>query len=164
MAVWTGEDVAKFIENSENIKINPNGVDLQISEVWRIPEEGIATVHGKDRRIEPEKFKIPPADDGFYHLPKGTYEVRTASKVTVPDTAVGLLFPRTTLNRFGVIKSESGVWDSGYSGYGTQTLRVTVQELRIHKDECWFQLMFMDMKNKVKQLYDGHWQGEKPKQ
>ena len=162
MAVWLGKEVARCIEQPPGIKINPNGVDLRVSEVWRIPEEGVVTIHGKERRIEPDKTKILPGDDGFYSLPKGTYEVRTANKVTVPDKAVGLLFPRTTLNRFGVIKSESGLWDSGYSGYGTQTLRTTAKEMRIHKDECWFQLMFIDMKEHVDQLYDGHWQGEKP--
>lgn len=162
MAVFTGKMVAEHIEQPPEIKINPNGVDLRISEVWKLPEEGIATIHGSIRRIEPDKFKIEPDSDGFYILPQGTYELRVANKVNIPEHAVGLLFPRSTLNRLGIIKSESAVWDSGYSGYGTQTVRVTIQEMRIHKDECWFQMMFFDMKEKVDHTYSGHWQNEKP--
>ena len=162
MSVWIGEEVAKFIEQPPEIKINPNGVDLKISEIWKLPEEGVVTINGKIREIKPEKIKIEPADDGFYYLPKGTYEIRIANKVTIPKNAVGLLLPRSTFNRLGVIKSESAIWDSGYSGYGTQTVRVTVNELRVHKDEFWFQMIFLDTKGEVNQLYEGHWQGEKP--
>jgi deoxycytidine triphosphate deaminase len=162
MAVWTGKEVAKHIESPPEVKINPNGVDLRISEVWKLPEEGIATIHGSIRKIEPDKFKIEADSDGFYVLPQGTYEIRVANKVNIPKNAVGLLFPRSTLNRLGIIKSESAIWDSGYSGFGTQTVRVTIQEMRIHRDECWFQLMFMDMKEEVDQVYNGHWQGERP--
>ncbi len=162
MSVWIGEEVAKYIEQPPEVKINPNGVDLKVSEIWKLPEEGIVTINGKERKIEPEKMKIDVDEDGFYYLPKGTYEIRIANKITIPKNAVGLLFPRSTFNRLGVIKSESAVWDSGYSGHGTQTVRITVQELRVHKDEYWFQMMFFDTKGEVNQLYEGHWQGEKP--
>ena len=164
MGVWIGEEVARYIEQPPEVKVNPNGVDLKISEIWKLPEEGIVTIHGKERKITPEKMKIDADEDGFYYLPKGTYEIRIANKVNIPKHAVGLLFPRSTFNRFGVIKSESAVWDSGYSGYGTQTVRITVQELRVHKDEYWFQMMFFDTKGEVQQTYEGHWQGEKPKE
>ncbi len=164
MVVWLGEEVAKYIEQPPEIKINPNGVDLKVSEIWKLPEEGVVTIYGKERTITPEKMKIDVDDDGFYYLPKGTYEIRIANKVNIPKHAVGLLFPRSTFNRFGVIKSESAVWDSGYSGYGTQTVRITVQELRVHKDEFWFQMMFFDTKGEVQQTYEGHWQGEKPQE
>ena len=131
--------------------------------MWKLPEGGVARIHGSVRKIEPDKLLISPDEDGFYYLPEGTYEVRIANKITIPAHAVGLLFPRTTFNRLGVIKSESGIWDSGYSGFGTQTLRVTVSELQVHKDEFWFQFVLMDSKEPAKQLYQGHWQGEKPK-
>jgi dUTP pyrophosphatase len=162
MSVWLGEETAKHVEQPPEIKANPNGVDLRISEIWRIPEGGIARIYGKERTIEPDKVLIEPDKDGFYYLPEGTYEVRTANKVNIPNNAVGFCFPRSTLNRFGVIKSETAVWDSGYSGFGTLTVRVTIKELQIHKDEYWFQLVLMDTKGKANQLYAGKWQGEKP--
>ncbi|MDP7422318.1 MAG: hypothetical protein QGH40_10575 [bacterium] len=162
MSIWLGEDVARYIERPPGVKINPNGVDLRVSEIWRIPDDGTVTVHGKTREIHPPKEKVEPSENGFFHLPRGTYEIRVANRVTVPSTAAGFLFPRTTFNRLGVMKSETGVWDSGYSGYGTQTVRVTVKELKVHRDEYWFQLVFMDTTGTATKLYDGHWQGEKP--
>lgn len=162
MTVWTGKQTAEIVEKPPEIKINPNGVDLKISEVWKIPEEGIVTINRNDRKIEPGKIRIEPKND-FYILSKGSYEVRVANKINIPNNAVGFLFPRSTFNRFGILKSETAIWDSGYSGWGTQTVLVTTKEARIHKDEAWFQFVVMDVKEKVDQLYDGHWQNEKPK-
>ena len=164
MGVWLGKEVAKQIEQPPEVKLNPNGVDLRISEIWKLPEAGVARIHGKERTIKPEKAKVEPADDGFYYLPEGTYEVRTANKITIPKNAVGLCLPRSTLNRFGVIKSETAVGDSGYSGFVTSTVRVAVGELQIHKDEFWFQFMLLDTKEEVDHVYEGHYQGEKPKE
>ena len=162
--VWIGEETSKCVVQPPEVKINPNGVDLSVSEVWKFSEKSIARIHGKERTISPEKELIKPKEDGFYYLKEGTYELRTANKVNIPDNAVGFCFPRSTLNRFGVIKSETAVWDSGYSGYGTLTVRVTIEELQIHKNEFWFQLVIMGMKENTKQRYDGHWQGEAPKE
>ena len=161
MSVWLGKDVAKFIEQPPEIKMNPNGVDLKISEIWKIPENGIVTINGKERKIEPGKIKIEPQGD-FYVLKRGAYEIRIANKVKIPMNAVGILLPRSTFNRFGVIKSESAVWDSGYEGFGTQTVYVTVNELRVHKDDFWFQMMFLDTKEEAEFGYNGHYKGEKP--
>lgn len=164
MTIWTGKEVAEHIEQPPELKIQPNGVDLKVSEIWKIPEDGIVTIHGKERKIEPEKMKIQPEQDGFYYLPKGTYELRIANKVNIPNNAVGLIFPRSTFNRFGIMKSETAIWDSGYSGWGTQTVRVTVKEARVHKDEYWFQFVLLNLTKETEHLYEGHWQGEKPKE
>ena len=164
MSVWLGTEVAKYVEQPPEVKINPNGVDLRISEVWKLPEEGIVTICGKIREIKPEKMKIEPDKNGFYYLPKGTYELRVANKITIPKNAVGIVFPRSTFNRLGVLKTETALWDSGYSGYGTQTVRIAVQELQVHQNEYWFQMIFLDTKGDANQLYEGHYQGEKPKE
>jgi len=160
MSVWLGKKLADIIEKPPDVKINPNGVDLKISEIWSLSEDSVITINGKDRRIEPDKVKIEPREDDFYYLPKGTYEIRVANKISIPKNAVGFLFPRSTFNRLGIMKSETALWDSGYSGWGTQTVRVTVKEARIHKDEFWFQFVVIDMKEEVDHVYDGHWQGE----
>lgn len=163
MAVWIGEETAKCFEQPPEVRIQPNGVDLKISEVWKLPESGIVRIHGQIRTIQPEKTLIKPEKDGFYYLLKGTYEIRIANKLNIPDNAIGFIFPRSTFNRLGVIKSETAVCDSGYSGFCTQTVFVTVGELQVYKDEHWFQFVVMDTKEPVKQKYQGNYQGEKPK-
>lgn len=162
MAVWIGEEIAKFVEQPPEIKINPNGVDIGASEVWKLSDDATAVLKGKERTIAPDKQKILPNEMGFYNLSRGMYEIRFANKVTIPKNAIGLCFPRTSLNRLGMLKSETGIWDSGYSGYGTQTMFVAIKNFKIHKDEFWFQFTLIDMKEDAKTLYEGHWQGERP--
>lgn len=143
------------------IKINPNGVDLGVSEVWLIRSDAVSVLNGKIRTTIPEKEKVIPDIDGFYNLHHGTYEVRIANEIAVPYNAVGKLYPRSSLNRLGAIKSDTALWDSGYKGFGTQTLHVPMKLFRIHKDERWFQFALEDCEPSEEQ-YAGHWQGEKP--
>lgn len=156
MACWRGEEVAKYVEGE--VKINPNGVDLRVGEVWKIKEDVEIEINGNVRKIEPKKEKVEPEGE-FWILEKGVYEVRIANKVTIPKSAVGLLLPRSTFNRLGIIKSETALWDSGYSGYGTQTVIVMVKKAKIHVNELWFQLIFLDAKE-VKEGYRGFYQNE----
>ena len=156
--IWLGKNIVEIVDGE--IKVNPAGVDVKAAEIWKIAEDGIATFYGKIRNVE--KMKIEPEEDGFYYLPKGTYEVRIASKVKMPINAVGFLLPRSSLNRLGILKSDTALIDPCYEGYPTQTIRVTVGELRIHKDEFWFQLIVEDTKGIPEEGYSGFYQGEKP--
>ncbi len=155
--IWRGIDVTKYVDG--DVKINPNGVDIGVSEVWKINEDAEIEINGKIRSITPRKEVIKPEND-FWILERGVYEVRIASKVTIPKNAIGLLLPRSTFNRLGIIKSETALWDSGYSGYGTQTVFVSVKKAKIHVNEPWFQLVFIDAKE-PSQLYNGYYQEEK---
>lgn len=161
MVVWSGKHAARFIEQPPSIKIQPAGVDVGVSEVWRISSGAVATLDGETRKVVPSKQLVKPGLDGFYSLRRGVYEVRLANKITVPSDAAVFVHPRSTLNRLGMLKSETGVWDPGYSGYGTQTVYVPISLYRIHVGEMWFQVVFMDAEA-VGEAYRGHWQGEKP--
>jgi deoxycytidine triphosphate deaminase len=170
MVAWSGEKIAKYV--SGDVKVNPNGVDLKVSEVWKIPDEGEALINKKIRELNVDKVKLEPDEEGFFNLEKGVYEVRVGHEISIPPAndsekesglfVVGLLLPRSTLNRFGIIKSEGAVWDSGYKGYGTQTIFVPIKKVRIHKDDFWFQLIFLNCESSG-ELYRGFYQGEKPK-
>ena len=159
MSVWSGEKVSKFITTPPEIKISPNSVDIRASEIFLIPFETEAIFHGKIR--ESKKVKIEPDEQGFYNLENGTYEVRIANEIEIPKNAIGFLLPRSSMNRLGMIKSETAVWDSGYKGFGTQTVFIPIKKFKIHKDEPWFQVVIMDSESSG--TYDGHWQNEKPK-
>jgi len=161
MSIWPGRKVAKFVRGPSEIKINPNGVDLKVSEVWLIKPESVSVLNGKTRKTEPPKEKVLPDREGFYNLHKGVYEVRIANEVSIPKNAVGKLYPRSSLNRLGAIKSDTAIWDSGYTGFGTQTIHIPIKLFRIHKDEFWFQFTLEDCEPSEEQ-YSGFWQGERP--
>ncbi len=167
---WSGKKIAEFIEGDK--KIGPNGCDLRVSEVAKIPDDAIIFLHDKKRGYlvngefrEQQDVKKPliPNNDGFYELTHGAYEVRLANKIAIPKNAVGFAFPRSTFNRLGIIKSESAVWDSGYSGTGTSTVFVAAKKALIHKDEFWIQFVMMSAEESDNQ-YKGFYQNEGKKQ
>ena len=161
MSVWSGEKVAKFVEQPPEIKINPNGVDVKVSEIFLIDEDSVSIVDGSVRENS-SKTLVKPDKDGFYNMKRGVYELRVANKVTIPKDAVAFFFPRSTFNRLGMIKSESAIGDSGYSGYATVTVFVPIKSFKVKKDEYWIQVMFKKAEESEKS-YSGHWQNEKPR-
>jgi len=161
MVVWSGKRTADYVSQPPAIKINPNGVDIGISEVWMFHPDSVSTLKGNTRITSPEKQRILPDPEGFYNLHQGTYEVRLANEITVPPGAVGRGFPRSSLNRFGMIKAPAAIWDSGYRGFSTQTVYVPIKTFRIHKDEQWLQFTLEDCEQSDVS-YHGHYQGEKP--
>lgn len=165
MSVLGGKEVASFCASCT--KINPNGVDLAPIQVMRLPTN--LTIHLKgdargylDRRgkvVEGKKRLLPDAK-GYYHFERGgLYELRFP-KVRIPPSCTGFAFPRSTINRLGIIKLETAVFDSGYTGEPTQTIYTPVKAL-IHRDEAIIQLIFIKNERRARKLYSGRYQNEK---
>jgi deoxycytidine triphosphate deaminase len=149
VSVLSGEEVAKSCSSYK--KVNPNGVDLAPKEVKLVPRGYKIYLHGEERgyvapsltrgrqsekpEVKDVKELVSPDEEGFYDYVKGNlYELRFA-KVTIPADCTGFAFPRSTVNRLGIIKLESAVFDSGYSGEPTQTIFTPIVA-RVHKDEA----------------------------
>lgn len=165
MSVLSGEEVAKSCFAYK--KVNPNGVDLAPKEVRALPGGLTIYIHGDERGYirgdgppaRDSKESLPPNRDGFYEFAKGgLYELRFP-RVTVPADCTGFAFPRSTVNRLGIVKLESAVFDSGYSGEPTQTIFTPI-EARVHKDEALVQLVFIRNEAPSRRLYDGRYQNE----
>jgi deoxycytidine triphosphate deaminase len=173
MSVVSGEEVAKSCSSFR--KINPNGVDLSPKDVKMIPRGYKIYLHGDERgyiapsesrvrkgkkpKARDVKEPVSPDKEGFYDFVKGNlYELRFP-KVTIPADCTGFAFPRSTVNRLGIIKLESAVFDSGYSGEPTQTI-FTPLDARVHKDEALVQLVFIRNESPAKYLYSGRYQNE----
>jgi deoxycytidine triphosphate deaminase len=163
---WSGQriydDVLKVVEANKNklklVKINPCGVDIGVSSVDRIETNSVATIDGERRELDESMTPCKP-QDGMYTLKMGVYVVRLNVAVRIPPNAVGFSFPRSTLNRLGVIKSETAIFDPGYEGIGVQTVYVPISQLRIAENERWFQFIVGDtMEGGM--TYAGRYQGE----
>jgi deoxycytidine triphosphate deaminase len=172
VSVLSGEEVSRSCSSYK--KVNPNGVDLSPKEVKLVPRGFKIYLHGEERgyiapsaprgrNAKPEvrdvKELVAPDKEGFYDFVKGNlYELRFP-KVTIPVDCTGFAFPRSTVNRLGIIKLESAVFDSGYSGEPTQTI-FTPLDARVHKDEALIQLVFIRNESPAKELYRGRYQNE----
>jgi len=165
LSVLSGADVAKSCSSYK--KVNPNGVDISPKEVRRIPAGATIYLHGEERGYldgkkpvtDSAKTVLKPDAKGFYRFSRGgLYELRFP-KVTVPADVTGFAFPRSTINRLGIVKVETAVFDSGYSGEFTQTI-FTPLEARVHKDEALVQLVFIRNEAPSKDLYRGRYQNE----
>jgi len=169
LSVVSGIEVAKYCKNVA--RINPNGVDLLPKEVTMLPNQSTIYLHGSKRgyvnrksgEITVPKADVTPNKDGFYSFRRGAlYELRFA-EVQVPADCTGLAFPRSSLNRLGIIKLESGVFDSGYSGEPTQTIFTPINAL-VHKSEAMVQLVFFRNEKTPDSLYNGYYHSEKGRQ
>jgi len=168
VSVVSGEEVAKHCFSYK--KVNPSGVDISPKEVKLIPGGFKIFLRGEERGYLPEggsrkaqvrdaKELVSPDAEGFYEFEKGNlYELRFP-KVTIPADCTGFAFPRSTVNRLGIVKLETAVFDSGYSGEFTQTI-FTPLDARIHKDEALVQLVFIRNETTAKHLYSGRYQNE----
>jgi len=165
LSVLSGEEVAKYCSSFK--KVNPNGVDLAPKEVKAIPPGSTIIIDGDDRgyldgsgKVVDKKALLKPDSKGFYRFDKGNlYELRFP-KVSIPATCTGFAYPRSTANRLGIIKLETAVFDSGYSGEPTQTI-FTPLEARVHKEEALVQLVLIRNESPAKELYKGRYQSER---
>ena len=167
MSVVSGEEVAACCK--AYVKVNPNGVDLAPKQVSRLPTDSTIFLHGAERGylgpggdLVTGKEELAPDPSGFYLFePGGMYELRF-DEVSVPPTCTGLAFPRSSLNRLGIMKLESAVFDSGYRGEPTQVIFTPISA-KVHRSEAFVQLVFFRNEKPATSLYSGFYQNEKGK-
>ncbi len=166
MSIVRGEEVARSCMSY--IKINPSGVDLAPKKVSRIPRDSVIFLHGEQRgyleatsrKIVEKKTPLLPDGEGYYNYEAGElYELRFP-EVSIPSDCTGLAFPRSSINRLGIMKLETAVFDSGYSGEPTQTIFTPLRAL-VHKDEAMIQLVLIRNERPADKPYSGFYQNEK---
>jgi len=165
MSVVSGEEVAMYCKSF--VKINPNGVDLAPIQVSKLPMDLTVLLHGNKRgflgsgsQLVTEKEVILPDESGFYFFERGgMYELRFPW-VSIPATCTGFAFPRSSINRLGIIKLESAVFDSGYEGEPTQVIFTPINA-KVHEREAVIQLVLIRNEKSAHALYSGYYQGEK---
>jgi len=156
--IWPGKDVARFIEVISDRQIQPNGVDLTIGEIFIFESRGVLS----ENKVLPAMRRVEPDNDGYYTLEQGCYLVRYREIVQIPKNAIGLVFPRSSLQRMGAMIYTS-VWDSGYRGRGVGLLAVLNKNgIKIHKDARICQIIFITAKSS--RLYSGEYYLEGIKQ
>ena len=165
MSVVSGKEVAACCKSF--VKINPNGVDLAPTQVSRLPADLTILLHGDKRGyIGPDgelltEKRVSPRRGRLLQFREGDDCTSCDSlRCHVPATCTGFAFPRSSINRLGIIKLESAVFDSGYHGEPTQVIFTPIAA-RVHKAEALIQLVFLRNEKPAESLYSGFYQHEK---
>ncbi|OIN93035.1 dCTP deaminase [candidate division WWE3 bacterium CG06_land_8_20_14_3_00_42_16] len=139
---------------------NPEGVglDLRLGEVFKISGESFL---GITERETPKVFSIAKFDERktsqIAIRPQDFYLVKTVEKVNLPENLVGILKPRTTLQRSGLFLRTSQI-APGYCGELTFGLaNVGPCNVTIELGARIVHIMFSEIKGKA-HPYRGQWQ------
>lgn len=135
-----------------------SGIKLTLNEVFRITSEGIIDF---DVKHIPNYLRVETDADGFYNLPKGYYIIRYNEYVIIPEDAIALAIPRSSIIRSGA-SLFTAVWDPGYEGRGYGLLTIYNEYgMKIRRNSQIAQLVFMKMIEKSSKPYRGSYLGER---
>jgi Deoxycytidine deaminase len=155
------EELKKYITcefGLEKDQIQVNGIDLRLNKVFQPISFG--TVFSKEVKIPPYKEIFPESVEGMqvFALSEGYYIIEFFETIEVPNNAVGICFPRSSLLRMGC-DIRTALWDSGYKGK-SRALMVVYNNVMIERGARIAQIIFVRTENKVENTYSGKYQNE----
>ncbi|MDD2703256.1 MAG: deoxyuridine 5'-triphosphate nucleotidohydrolase [Candidatus Omnitrophica bacterium] len=146
-------------------QLTPNGFDLTAGSIFEFESGGAVDFSNKERVLPDVRELMPqktgPQDKyGWWQLKKGAYKIKTNETVKLPNSLIGIAFPRSTLLRMGAY-TQTGVWDAGFQGKSEFILLVeNPLGIRVKQNARIVQLLFMGMDEAVRG-YEGMYQDSK---
>jgi dUTP pyrophosphatase len=113
MVVLSPETLIQLLKLTEN-QVDCSGLKLHIDKVFNFNSSGGVYKNSK-KLSDAEEIKLN--ENGIYFLAPGAYRIRYKEVVKVPENAIALAIPRSTLLRNGATIF-TAVWDPGYEGRG----------------------------------------------
>ena len=149
----------KTIQDAVELKLQtqPAGIDLTLKAIEEFTSPGYLGA-GKTRKLAETREIKPSSELPSYSLEPGKYIVRYNEIITVPENAIALVLPRSSLMRCGSTL-ETAVWDPGYSGRGMGLL-IVGNSLKLDIGARVGQLIFIQMTDKSVSGYNGAFQNE----
>jgi len=141
------------------IQIQPNGIELTLARVEVHEGSGAIAFDNSERKL-PTTKNMDFDDEGWIHLPKGSYKIMFNEIVNIPKNIAAIAKPRSSLLRCGATV-ETAVWDAGYRGR-SESLLVVYNEngFKIKKNARVLQLLFFSLGEEVREGYSGVYQNE----
>ena len=143
---------------SERELINPEGTgfDLRVGKMFRIIGSGELLI---ETRKTSELELISDSEGDIVELLAGNaYLMETVEEVNMPADMVGIVKPRTTLFRSGVML-RSGTVSPGYSGKLFFMLTVHAKPFKLQIGARVAHIMFFNIEGGLIREYEGQWQG-----
>jgi dUTP pyrophosphatase len=146
-------------------QLTPNGFDLTVGSIFEFESGGAVDFSNKERVLPDVGELLPqkagPQDKyGWWQLKKGAYKIKTNETVKLPNSLIGIAFPRSTLLRMGAY-TQTGVWDAGFQGKSEFILLVeNPRGISVKQNARIVQLLFMGM-DEAARGYEGMYQNSK---
>ena len=161
MSVLTREEILERIAKDEiailpsvdEFQLQAHSVDLRLGFTFMLPKQYVITKEGREalridplRNHGPEYFDVVELEQGQYFelLPGEHVLVSTLENIKVPKDLMGILYPRSSVNRKGLSVDLTGIIDSGYEGVLTLPVRnnTNSQIIRVYPGERFCQIVF----------------------
>ncbi len=151
------KELVKHLSEREIQRPEGAGFDIRVGEIYEIEGEGFLGV--EKRKTPTPKLVAQYGKDKEYILKPGAYVlVRTIEEVNIPENLVMLTFPRSTLQRCGILLLATQT-APGYSGklvFGMKNLGPC--PFRMELGARIAHVIFLEVKGKTS-LYRGQWKG-----
>ncbi|MEM1560010.1 MAG: deoxyuridine 5'-triphosphate nucleotidohydrolase [Ignisphaera sp.] len=113
MVVLSPETLIQLLNVSKD-QLDCSGLKLHLDKVFSLVSQG--SIYKSTKKLS-EVIEVKSNDNGIYTLTPGAYRIRYKEIVKVPENAMALAIPRSTLLRIGATIF-TAVWDPGYEGRG----------------------------------------------
>lgn len=166
MAVLTRKEIIEHIKDKsisfdpplDRFQLQAHSVDLRIgftfiiAKSWALTPKGrqaLKVDYGENRKY----FDVVELEPGQYFeiLPGEFIGISTLERVKIPEGIMGVLYPRSSINRRGLSVDLSGIIDAGFEGNLLVPVRnnTTSQVIQIFPGERFCQIVFEDLVSKV---------------
>ena len=168
MAVLTKQEILERVQKGDiafkpgldSFQLQAHAVDLRLGFTFLIPKAWRMTDRGREalaldplRDHGPEYFDVIELEQGqsFDLLPEEYVLVSTFETIKVPNDLMGILYPRSSVNRKGLSVDLTGIIDSGYEGPLTLPIRNNTrsQVIQLHPGERFCQIVFEALSHEV---------------
>lgn len=166
MAVLTRREILERVENGslgfdpplDKFQLQAHSVDLRIGfsfiipKSWALTDKGrqaLKVNYGENRKF----FDVVELESGQYFeiLPGEFIGISTLERVRIPEGVMGVLYPRSSINRRGLSVDLSGIIDAGFEGNLMVPVRnsTTSQVIQIYPGERFCQIVFEELISKI---------------
>ncbi len=158
-----------FTPGIDQFQIQQHSVDLRlgfsflIPKSWELTNEGRVAVRTDHLDLGQKSMRhtLVELEEGqFFDILPGEYvAVATLEKIKLPDNLMGILYPRSSVNRRGLSIDLTGVVDAGYEGNLLIPVRnnTQFQVIRMYPGERFCQIVFEEIGGPV-EVTPSRWQ------
>lgn len=164
-----------FAPELDTLQFRPHAVDLRLGYDFRVPTRALSTAVNKAGRSAAtlesrainngqftfyEALKLKPGQH-FDILPGESILGFTLEELNIKsNTLMGILYPRSSVNRRGLAVDMTGIVDTGYKGHLMIPLHnISMQVIRLYPGERICQIVFERLEQPVREGYQGRYHG-----